>query len=59
MKATPNLVDFLVNELDNNQSGTISYEIFLNYCFLSQIILKEVNLRKQFDKYDEGKTGAI
>lgn len=46
MKATTNLVDYLINELDDQKTGVISYEVFLNYCFLSQIILKDVNLRQ-------------
>eukprot|EP00349_Pseudokeronopsis_sp_Brazil_P003074 CAMPEP_0202957218 /NCGR_PEP_ID=MMETSP1396-20130829/1649_1 /ASSEMBLY_ACC=CAM_ASM_000872 /TAXON_ID= /ORGANISM="Pseudokeronopsis sp., Strain Brazil" /LENGTH=33 /DNA_ID= /DNA_START= /DNA_END= /DNA_ORIENTATION= len=33
MKATPNQIEMLVNEI--NQNGAVEYENFLNYCFLS------------------------
>lgn len=35
LKAPPNLVDMLVKELDTENTGSIPYQQFMDYCFLS------------------------
>ena len=59
MKATNREVDTLINELDSTNTDQISYEEFLNCCYLSFIIIKECKLRSILGEIDQGKSGAI
>lgn len=57
MKATPQQIDVLVKELESESQ--ISYENFLNYCSLAQVLIKESKLRSYFKSCDQNGSGVI
>ena len=56
---TEEKINYIIDKMDENKDGVISYEEFLRVTIDEKILLEKSNLKMAFDKFDLNKDGKL
>ena len=56
---TEEKINYIIDKMDENKDGVISYEEFLRVTIDEKILLEKANLKMAFDKFDLNKDGKL